>query len=347
MNDQFISQLNPLLEVYLKSRDEGASADALAELVTQRVEPLVKAIIRGKLHVSLRVDDERQVNQDACDLVSDVKTLLIGRLTKLRSGDAKGKIDNLDAYVKTVTTNACHAHLRTKYPNRLRLKNQLRYLLTHNERLSLWDTKNDGWFCGSREFEQDHSGEKTEQESTDELRRILETDGILGERIELTDLVSRIFKILQKPLRFGDLVTFVYDLQRLTEPVEVLEDEANGRSSSASEHELQDRIEQAAFLKQLWDEIVLLPLRHRAALLLNLKNTQGEGLITLLPLTRVATISQIAEVLEIPAVEFAKIWNELPWDDLAIADHLKLTRQQVINLRQSARATLRRRLNYF
>ena len=64
----------------------------------------------------------------------------------------------------------------------------------------------------------------------------------------------------------------------------------------------------------------------------------------LIPITGIATIHQIAEALDIPAEQFAVLWNRLPLDDATIADHLGVTRQQVINLRKSARERLARRL---
>jgi hypothetical protein len=42
--------------------------------------------------------------------------------------------------------------------------------------------------------------------------------------------------------------------------------------------------------------------------------------------------------------ELTEIWNALPLDDVAIAAHLGVTRQQVINLRKSARERLVRRM---
>jgi hypothetical protein len=60
--------------------------------------------------------------------------------------------------------------------------------------------------------------------------------------------------------------------------------------------------------------------------------------------TGTATIPEIAETLGFSREEFACIWNALPLEDLAIADRLGLTRQQVINLRKSARERLIRRL---
>jgi hypothetical protein len=41
---------------------------------------------------------------------------------------------------------------------------------------------------------------------------------------------------------------------------------------------------------------------------------------------------------------FGELWNELPLEDTRIAVILRITRQQVINLRRSARDRLARRL---
>src|SRR6185369_8303674 len=67
----------------------------------------------------------------------------------------------------------------------------------------------------------------------------------------------------------------------------------------------------------------------------------GAGMLWLLPVLGVATLREIARVLEIPDGEFASLWRQIPLDDAAIAERLACTRQQVINLRMSARKRLR------
>jgi hypothetical protein len=64
----------------------------------------------------------------------------------------------------------------------------------------------------------------------------------------------------------------------------------------------------------------------------------------LLPATGVATFEQIALTLEIPIAEFEQLWAQLPLDDLYLADYLGATRQQVINLRKTARERLLKRM---
>src|SRR5260221_405427 len=112
--------------------------------------------------------------------------------------------------------------------------------------------------------------------------------------------------------------------------------------TTASEHDLADEhanvgitLEQQSHLRHLWSELRLLPRGQRVALLLNLRGADGEELMSLLPLVGIASIADIAEVLDISPQALAEIWNELPWSDHRIAELLGMTRQHVINLRQS------------
>ena len=59
----------------------------------------------------------------------------------------------------------------------------------------------------------------------------------------------------------------------------------------------------------------------------------------------VATFREVAAALEIGPEELAELWNRLPLEDLEIAARLGLDRQQVINLRSTARQKLARREN--
>src|SRR5206468_2481028 len=103
-------------------------------------------------------------------------------------------------------------------------------------------------------------------------------------------------------------------------------------------------VEHRLYLERLWEEIRQLPPRQRAALLLNLRDAEGRGMIEMLPITGIAGPSEIAAALELPPEQFAALWNELPIEDAAIARLLGCERQQVINLRSVARRRLERRL---
>jgi len=94
----------------------------------------------------------------------------------------------------------------------------------------------------------------------------------------------------------------------------------------------------------LWREIAALPPRQRTALLLNLRDRDGLNALALFVLVGVTTIGDLASATGLTVERLWTIWDELPLDDLTIAGMLGVTRQQVINLRKSARERLARRV---
>jgi RNA polymerase sigma factor (sigma-70 family) len=102
--------------------------------------------------------------------------------------------------------------------------------------------------------------------------------------------------------------------------------------------------EQRAYLSLLWDEIRQLPQRQAAALILHLRDGHGRNAAALLPLTGTASLRDVARAVGLAPEKLAEIWNYLPLEDTAIAAVLQVTRQQVINLRKSARERLARRM---
>jgi len=102
--------------------------------------------------------------------------------------------------------------------------------------------------------------------------------------------------------------------------------------------------ERRSYLSLLWQEIRQLPQRQAAALILHLRDGHGRDAASLLPLTGTASLREIAGTLGLAPEKLAEIWNRLPLEDSTIAGLLQVTRQQVINLRKSARERLTRRM---
>jgi len=99
-------------------------------------------------------------------------------------------------------------------------------------------------------------------------------------------------------------------------------------------------------LMLVWREIDLLPPKQRVALLLGLRDENGSALTSLLILLRIVTFDEFAAAVELTPEELAALWDQLPLPDMVIAERLDLNRQQVINLRKSARDRLGRRLQF-
>ena len=154
-------------------------------------------------------------------------------------------------------------------------------------------------------------------------------------------VVSEVFHRAGAPVGLEDLVSLLSPLYHV--PPSEAPQHISRHGAAATRHPAHE-IESRQYVRALWEEICELPLRQRMALLLHARDTDGESVTRLLPVSGVATMHQIGDTLSLPPAEFTSLWNELPLEDLKIAGMLQLSRQQVINLRRSARDRLARRM---
>ena len=98
------------------------------------------------------------------------------------------------------------------------------------------------------------------------------------------------------------------------------------------------------FLERAWTAIRALPVRQRAALLLNLSGPSSQDMLSLLPATGLASWREIAATLDMEEGRLDALVPALPLDDRTIGALLAVSRRQVIDLRTRARERLARRL---
>lgn len=94
----------------------------------------------------------------------------------------------------------------------------------------------------------------------------------------------------------------------------------------------------------LWQEVCDLPRGQRCALLLNLRDDREKGVIDLLLVTVCPGVAGLAEILEMREEDINALYDDLPIDDLRIAQILDVPSTSVIGLRRAARARLLRRM---
>ncbi len=339
------AESDELLLPFLRARGREEGEGLLALLVEEHAAPVVRGVVKGKLRVSLNPGDGREENQDALDLYGDVCADLIAELRALKA-DGDRRITNFRSYVAGVAFHACYRHLRRKYPQRHSLKTRVRYLLTHHADFALWEAGEHTHLCGRAAWRgRGHVGATAAADDLVQLTRA-RLGGADAQRLQLAEVLSKVFEAARAPVELDELVSAVAELTGVAErPARDEDEEAQAREQHADLGAgVEEEFDQRRFVARLWEEIRELPVNQRAALLLNLRDARGRDLVALLPYTGVASVRQIAEALGIPAAEFAALWNDLPLEDKAIAERLGLTRQQVINLRKSARARLGRRM---
>jgi RNA polymerase sigma factor (sigma-70 family) len=345
------SQIDPSLLPFLAADDALEEAAALARLNAEEIEPIIRRGVGYKLrlHSSQRNRDSQRPEFE--EIYNDIQLRLLKRLHALKEDPARNQIVNLRGYVATVTRNTCAEYLRHRYPLRRSLKDKVRrHLLSHTE-FALWEDTEHNWLAGLSGWQSLVRAMKDERWTTGgELKERLKMQWqtVDVQRLQLHDLLITIFGVARAPIDLDELTELVAGCWGIrdhpAEPLTAntcapLQEQLNADINPAT------IIERRESLQLLWREICQLPRRQRVALLLNLRNPQGINIITLLPATGIATFEQIAETLEIPAVEFEQLWAGLPLDDLHIAAYLGATRQQVINLRKTARERLLKRMS--
>ncbi len=100
---------------------------------------------------------------------------------------------------------------------------------------------------------------------------------------------------------------------------------------------LAEKIEAVYLLRQLWEELLALPVRQRLILVLGAHNEEGKSLLLLLTEQGIVSEAELAQALEIGVRSFPLLLRELPCDDERLAELVKLTPESVRQHRQTAR----------
>lgn len=349
-------QIDAVLLPYVQSSDEAISQQLLTQLVVDHAEPIIRNIVKHKLRVPAGFSLDSRSGEDAEDMRSEVLVQLLSRLNELKENPREKYINNFHGYVAAITYSAWHEHLRRKHPQRHMLKNKLRYLLTHRASFAVWEGNDKQLLCGL-------AGWKNQNPAIEASRRIkelaagpeaCERTGLSADDVQRWDLasvVAAVFKYLKACVELDDLVNLMAQWTGVNDQVSQAvgdEETEDPFERVADPRELIDtELQRLTYLRRLWAEIRELRPHQRAALLLNLRDADGGDVVSVLPIAGIATISELAAALSMSPDQLAALWNELPLEDLAIAGLLGITRQQVINLRKSARERLARRMRTF
>ena len=334
------------LLAFIEATDEDEADRCLASLIDEHAVPIVKEILGSNLRFHLD-HNAAASTQDANDLFNEIIANLLARLRQIRNDSSRGAIADWRGYIAATAYNACNLYLRQKYPRRARLKNRLRYLLSHDSAFALWTNETSGLIGGLAHWRDE--SEPAPQRAFEKIRQDpvewihgAGLQSVSTERAQLSSILQALFKSCGRAIKLDDLVNIVADVCREKDQFDESLETALNLVAPTLDFDIV--LEQQHMLVLLWEEVCQLPPRQRRALLLNLRDARGQDLVSLLPYTRTATIAQIAEALDFPLEEFAGLWNQLPLDDVTIAELLGATRQQVINLRKCARERLERRL---
>jgi hypothetical protein len=335
---------DPRLAAFLDARDEATASAAMEQALGGDVDLAVSVTVRRELGRS------RIGAAHIDDVVSEVRLRLVRKLWSLRQGVGE-TIEDLAAYAATAAEYGCRTFLRQQYPARTRLRGQIRYVLSHHPGTSLERDGQGLWRCCTKRSVRTAPAAGSAEAFVRDPAAWLEAHGLVPSA-PLPDLVDAVLARLDRGLELDRFVDAMATARGVADERRV-EPRASDAAPGAGLHlvadaspSIADVLEHRDALARTWREIVDLPPNQRAALLLNLRDPEGRAVLPLLPPTGVAAMAEIAAALGLAAAELEAMWSSLPCDDLTIAARLGLSRQQVINLRKSARARLARRLHW-
>ncbi|HYC88175.1 MAG TPA: sigma factor [Thermoanaerobaculia bacterium] len=314
---------DPVLVPLIRADDQ-RYPEEVEHLLAVHVRPLLARVLGRYTAVLSEADAE--------DVAATVDLRVLEKLRRVREGPGDA-IEDFASYVAMMAYNAVNDFLRARYPRRARLKTRTRYVLAHDPRLALWTTPA-GPACGLaawKESPASHDASLGERVS-----------GVMRDADRPADAIAAVLRAIGRPVLLDALVDVLADLWQIVDaPPGGL---ALVEPAQSAQRDAGEELESRQYLRALWSEIRELRPMQRQALLLNLRDQQTVDAIQLLLVTGTATFDELASAVEMTPEELAELWNELPLDDLRIAARLQVTRQQVINLRKSARARLGRRM---
>lgn len=349
MIEQTRVKTDTVLLPFLFAQTEAEAEDELTNLLENHIHPLVKNIINYKL----RAYSNQASTYEAEDVYGEAVVNLFTHLSELRKGSQQDIIRNFRSYVAVTAYRAFYEYLRRKYPKRHSLKNKLRYFLRHQTGFALWEDENGELIAGFSLWENKKIRTATDRyisELSEQLSKFeCELPNGMAQGTSLHEILTAIFNKTGQPVELDSLVNIVASLLQIKEQFEVTE--KNGQELSLSnfaDTRLSDtakKLGERSYLSKLWDEIKQLSSKHCAALLLNLRDERQASALDLFLMTEIASFKEMATAMEQTEEWLAQVWNHLPLEDTLIAEHLGLNRQQVINLRKTARLRLARRMS--
>lgn len=311
-----------LVTQFLSAESEDRQQEVISRLLAEHAYGRIDGILAARFRQSSLPRHHRD------DIRSEILVRLIHRLSQLATGTKTDPIASFPDYVAVVAFNTFDDFVRKAFPLRTKLRNRIRYVLNHDPALALW-ASGDTFVAGLARWR----GQPAKPVAAPYAPR--------GTK-NLRAMLLEFFQHTGAPVTLEGVISMLapaHDVPENEAPQEV----ERQRAAAASRHPAEE-IESRQYLRALWKEICDLPLRQRMALLLHARDGDGESVTRLLPVSGVATMHQIGDTLSLPHAELVPLWDELPLDDLKIATMLQVTRQQVINLRRSARDRLERRM---
>ena len=323
------------LQPLLNAGDEQERQQRLDELLRIHVAPIVRQVLLLRLGFSVSAQGVNEKNRDAEDLYQDALT----RVIEVLNGDQQflTTIEDFERYVRQIVSNICADFLRSKHPERARLKNALRDLLRGHRDLVSWHYE-DEILCGFAAW-QDNGKPALDAFDVDTKLKAFVATRFADEDVRVVPLsrvVAELFEWLGGPVQIDVLVrmlVYVRDV-RQHQPESLDQDVTGGIANlRGSTRSSESDVETHELLGQLWDKVKGLTPKQRDAFALRFYDQAGRNLFTVLLAAGIVDLKDLAEGMERPEEEVARLWMLMPMDTATIVSELRTSRENIYKWR--------------
>jgi RNA polymerase sigma factor (sigma-70 family) len=260
-----------ILLPYLQATDESERQQHLDDILVVHGSPVVRQAMRRKLGFYVDPRGMNPHNQDAEDLYQEIMTKIVQALHDLRNTPAGTGIENFKQYVARIASNSCNDVLRAKSPARARLKNNLRFLLTHHRDLAVWNAEGVSLagFAGWRDSSSATSSERQPIDSEERVAKFRSSRFPKAniKEVPLAKLVAELFEWIHGPIELDALVNTVAMLLDVRDdPIQSVDDDPDAIVEARiadSTLRARSRLEEQALLRSLWQALQELSAEQR------------------------------------------------------------------------------------
>src|SRR5215213_5770412 len=219
------ARIDPLLEPLLLETGDERADELLSGLIDEQAAPVIKGVIRYKLHLNSHRATQRA---EADDLYQEALLQLLTRLRQFRAQPDAHPIADLRGMAAVIAHRTCSGWMRRQFPERHALKNRLHYLLTRQKGLALWQGEGGkplagfaAWRGREKVLTAARLGELADVEGLPFHVPVLKGGGPK----EMADALAAIFRHVGGPVEFDELVGALAALSGVRDqPIESLAD---------------------------------------------------------------------------------------------------------------------------
>src|SRR5262249_55061248 len=139
------AEIDPLIAPLLLLTNDDQANDLLSQIISLHVDPVIKGVIRYKLHIN---PHHSTGQADISDIQQESILQVMASLQQFREQPDAHPVSDLRGLAAVIAHRVCSLWMRRQSPERHAFKNRLYYLFTRQRSFALWRNKSNKTVAG-------------------------------------------------------------------------------------------------------------------------------------------------------------------------------------------------------